>query len=53
MVTLAVGWELRTTEKVAVPPLSVVTSPEVGVTVMPAVSLSLLVRLTSAALRPL
>src|SRR5207247_2280361 len=35
MVTLLVGWELRTTLKLAVPPASVVTSPEVGVTVMP------------------
>ena len=36
MVTGSVGCELRTTEKEAVPPFSVVTSPEVGVTVMPA-----------------
>ena len=53
MVTSAVGCELRTTEKEAVPPFSVVTSPAVGVTVMPAVSLSLLMRLTSSALKPL
>ena len=35
MVTFAVGAVLSTTEKVAVPPSSVVVSPEVGVTVMP------------------
>ena len=43
MVTSAVGWVLSTTVKVAVPPASVVVRPEVGVTVMPAVSLSVLV----------
>ena len=54
MLTLAAGWELRFTVKVACPPDSVVTSPEVGVTVMPAgTSLSLLVTDTSAAFRPL
>ena len=35
MVTSAVGWVFSTTVKVAVPPASVVTRPEVGVTVMP------------------
>ena len=39
--------------KVAVPPASVVVRPVVGVTVMPAVSLSVLVTETSAALSPL
>ena len=52
IVTSAVGWEFRTTVKVAVPPASVVVRPEVGLTVMPAVSLSMLVTETSAALRP-
>ena len=52
-VTSAVGCEARTTVKVAVPPASVVVSPEVGVTVMPAVSLSVLLTLTSAAFSPL
>jgi len=52
MVTSAVGLVLSTTVKEAVPPDSVVTSPEVGLTVMPAgaTSLSLLVTLTSDAL---
>src|SRR5260370_1432787 len=53
MVTFAVGCELRTTVNVAVPPASVVIKPEVGVTVIPAVSSSLLVAETSAAFRPL
>jgi len=35
MVTSAVGWELSTIVNDAVPPDSVVTSPEVGVTVIP------------------
>ena len=34
--TSAEGWESRTTVKPSVPPASVVTRPEVGVTVMPA-----------------
>ena len=51
--TLAAGWVLSLMVKVAVPPASVVTSPEVGVTVNPATSLSLLVTLTSAAFKPL
>ena len=52
-VTLAVGCEARTTVKVAVPPASVVVSPEVGVTVMPAASLSVLLTTTSSAFTPL
>ena len=40
IVTSAVGWVLSTTVNVAVPPASVVVSPAVGVTVMPAASLS-------------
>ena len=48
MVTSAVGWVLSTTVKVAVPPASVVVRPDVGVTVMPAASLSVLVTATSA-----
>ena len=43
MVTFAVGWLVSTTVNVAVPPASVVTRPVVGVTVMPAVSLSMFV----------
>ena len=46
--TLLVGWLVSTTVNAAVPPASVVTRPEVGVTVMPAASLSLLVTDTSA-----
>ena len=53
MVTSAVGCVFSTTVKVAVPPASVVVRPDVGVTVMPAVSLSVLVTATSAALAPL
>ena len=53
IVTSAVGCEFRTTVNVAVPPASVVVSPDVGVTVMPAVSLSVLVTETSLALSPL
>ena len=47
MVTVAVGWLFRTTVNVAVPPDSVVTSPDVGVTLMPGVSLSRFVTDTS------
>src|SRR6266850_7282039 len=36
MVTSAVGMDVRTTVKVPVPPASVVTRPDVGVTVTPA-----------------
>ena len=50
--TTAVGWLLSTTVKLAVPPASVVTRPAVGLTVMPAASLSLFVAATSAASRP-
>ena len=46
-VTFAVGWLVSTTVNVAVPPASVVVRPVVGVTVMPAVSLSVLVTATS------
>src|SRR2546423_713933 len=49
----AVGWLVRTMVKLAAPPASVVTKPDVGLTVMPAVSLSVLVALTFAGLRPL
>ena len=47
------GLRVQTTVKVAVPPPSVVTRPDVGLTVIPAVSLSMLVTDTSAAFRPL
>ena len=53
MVTLAVGWLFRTTVKLAVPPASVVVKPVVGVTVMPLVSLSVLLTATSVASTPL
>ena len=53
IVTFAVGCDVSTTVNVAVPPASVVVRPDVGVTVMPAASLSVLVTLTSLALRPL
>src|SRR6185369_9318307 len=46
--TSAVGWLVRTTVKLAVPPASVVPRPATGVTVMPASSLSALVTATSA-----
>src|SRR5258706_11622744 len=39
-VTFAVGWLVRTTVNVAVPPASVVVSPAIGFTVIPATSLS-------------
>ncbi len=48
METLAVGWELSTTVKVAVPPASVVRSPEVGVTVKPALSSLVMVPITAS-----
>src|ERR1044072_6885794 len=41
--TVAVGWAWSRTVTVAVPPHSAVTRPAVGVTVMPATSLSVLV----------
>ena len=53
IVTSAVGCEFSTIVNVAVPPASVVVRPDVGVTVMPAVSLSVLVTDTSLALSPL
>ena len=53
METLAVGWEVSTTVKVADLPASVVVRPLVGVTVNPARSLLVLETWTSAALRPL
>ena len=53
IVTSAVGCASSTTVKVAVPPASVVVSPLVGVTVMPDVSLSVFVTLTSLAFTPL
>src|SRR5262249_60982387 len=49
--TLAVGWLVSTTVNVAVPPASVVVSPDVGFTAMPATSLSVFVTDTSAAFR--
>src|SRR5438093_741435 len=49
IVTFAVGWLVKTTVNVAVPPASVVVSPDVGVTVIPATSLSVLVTDTSDA----
>ncbi len=52
MVTLAAGLVLRTTVNVAALPLSFVDN-EVGVTVTPATSLSLLVTETSVGLMPL
>ncbi len=51
--TFAVGWLSRRTVNVAVPPPSVVTSPAVGATEIPAVSSSRFVTPTSAAFRPL
>ena len=48
IVTLDEGSVLSTTEKKATPPASVVTSPEVGVTVIMPPSLSRLVTETSA-----
>ena len=52
MVTLASGRLSSTTVKRAAPPASVVTSGEIGTTVMPAVSLSALVTETSAGSKP-
>ncbi len=53
MVTFAVGCDVSTIVKAAVPPVSVVVRPDVGVTVMPAASLSVLLTDTSLAFRPL
>ncbi len=54
IVTFAVGWLSRTTVKVSVPPASVVTSPLVGETVIPAAlaSSSVFVAETSVAFKP-
>jgi hypothetical protein len=52
MVTSAVGWVLSTTVNVAVPPTSVVDRPEVGLTVMPAVSLSVATETSLASTLP-
>ena len=52
IITSAVGWLVSRTVKLAVPPPSVVTRPAVGVTVMPAASLSVFEAETSAASRP-
>src|SRR2546429_4741933 len=52
IVTLAVGWLVRTTVNVAAPPASVVTRPDEGLTVIPAVSLSVLLTGTSAGFVP-
>ena len=49
-VTSAVGWLPSFTVKVAVPPASVVTRPAVGVTWIPATSLSVFVTDTFAGL---
>jgi hypothetical protein len=51
IVTFAVGWVFSTMVNAAVPPDSVVIKPLVGLTVMPAVSLSVLVTNTSAGFR--
>ena len=53
IVTPATGWLWSVIANVAVPPASVVTSPDIGVTVMPAASLSALLTATSAASMPL
>src|ERR1044072_4741154 len=50
--TLAVGWLLRRTVKLAVPPASVVTRPVVGVTVMAGSLLSVFAPDTSAGFVP-
>ena len=52
IVTFAVGCEVSTTVNVAAPPASVVVKPLVGVTVIPAESLSVLLTDTSLALSP-
>src|SRR5262245_21582696 len=52
MVTLAVGWLWSTIAKLALPPASVVTNPDVGLTVIPAVSSSRLVTVTSGGFSP-
>ena len=52
-VTSAVGRLVRTIVNVAVPPASLVVRPEVGLTVIPTASLSLLVTDTLSGSRPL
>ena len=47
IVTSAVGRDVSTTVNVAVPPASVVVRPDVGLTVTPALSSSVLVTATS------
>src|SRR5436190_462727 len=51
IVTFAAGWVVKTTVNVAVPPASVVVSPAVGFTVIPATSLSVFASGPSDALR--
>src|SRR5258706_13123220 len=51
IVTFTKGWLVRTIVNVAVPPASVVVSPDVGLTVIPATSLSVFVTDTSYAFR--
>ena len=51
--TLCVGCEFNVTVKVSVVTFSVVTNPVVGVTVTPAISLSIFVTDTSAGSSPL
>ena len=51
IVTSAVGSDVSTIEKAAVPPASVVVKPLVGFTVMPATSLSIFDKETSEAFR--
>src|SRR5207247_1440386 len=53
IVTFAVGWLASAIVNVAVPPPSVVVSPEVGMTVIPALSSSVLVTPMSGAFLPL
>ena len=53
MTTLAAGWLVSVTVKLAVPPDSLVTRPAVGVTLTPAASSSELEAATSAAFMPL
>ena len=53
METLAVGWEVSPMVKLSVLPASVVTLPLVGVTVIPATSLSIFVTDTSEGFNPM
>ena len=52
IVTVSVGSEFRTTENVSLPPSSVVLRPDVGLTVIPALSLSVLETTTSSTGKP-